>query len=497
MPRLELRPFETDSTYRERIERWVVQGMVCGFCIFNGTVEQAKRILAELQTLALDRGTGPLLFSCDAEWGLPMRLSAGGTEFPHALALAHATRPNSVRDAARATGVEMRAIGLHWSFAPVADVNSDPKNPIINIRSFGENAEEVSRTAVEYAAGLAEAGIAACAKHFPGHGETRVDSHRALPVLQLTPEHFEQVEFPPFRALIHAAIPSVMTGHLAAPLLARAFGADLATAELPASVSPILTQTLLREHLGYKGLIVTDSIEMGGLRGLFSGDADAAEAAVRAGNNIVLMPGDIDEIHKHFLREAVSDGSFVSMLDESARHVAGFMADCHFEEQAPIADPRSHLVLATDIASSAIEVIGEIGTAREARFYHIVADDPTLQAQHIRELQSLLAESIPSLREISDVGLQSTLGADTIVFVLERPRGKLLDETGEGTTLRPVDRFTKSVRQQGSAARCIIFLGNPYLNQSFELDARTCRIFTYSDSTPSIAAVVERLHTVR
>ncbi|MBS1903074.1 MAG: glycoside hydrolase family 3 protein [Bacteroidetes bacterium] len=497
MPRLELRPFETDSIYRARIERWVVQGMVCGFCIFNGTVEQAKRILATLQTLALAEGTGPLLFSCDAEWGLPMRLSTGGTEFPHALALAHATRPNSVRDAARATGVEMRAIGLHWSFAPVADVNSDPKNPIINIRSFGENAETVSHAAVEYAAGLAEAGIAACAKHFPGHGETRVDSHRALPVLQLTPEHFEQVEFPPFRALIHAAIPSVMTGHLAAPLLARAFGADLATAELPASVSPVLTQTLLREHLGYSGLIVTDSMEMGGLRGLFSGDADAAEAAVRAGNNLVLMPGDIDEIHEHFLSVAARDCTFARMLEHSARQVSGFMGHCHFGEQAPITNSEFHRLLAKDIAASAIDVIGEIGTVREARFYHIVADDPTLQAQHIRELQSLLAESIPSLRAISEVELQSTLGADTIVFVLERPRGKLLDETGEGMNVRPVDRFALSVRQQGSTPRCIISLGNPYLNQSFELDVRTCRIFTYSDSTPSIAAVVERLHTVR
>jgi beta-N-acetylhexosaminidase len=130
MPRLEIARFESEPEYRDTVMRWACDGLVCGFCVFKGSIESTRTVLAALQSHVANVGRQPLTFSCDAEWGLPMRLSGEATEFPHALALAHSKRPNAIRDAGRAIGAEMRAVGLHWNFAPVADVI-----PIRRIRS--------------------------------------------------------------------------------------------------------------------------------------------------------------------------------------------------------------------------------------------------------------------------------------------------------------------------------------------------------------------------
>lgn len=490
MPRLEIRPFEEDVDYRERILSLVRLGHANGFCVFKGSVSAAKATIAELQKESLRETGRELLFSCDAEWGVPMRLNGNATEFPHALALAHAKRPNSIYDAALATAHEMRALGIHWSFAPVADVNSDPENPIINIRAFGEDAETVSIAASRYAAGLRDGGVLACAKHFPGHGQTHVDSHRSLPVLDIDPAHFEQIEFEPFRALIALGIPSVMTGHLAAPRLARSLGADETAASMPASVSPFLTRMLLRERFAFDGVIVTDSMEMGGLKGIFENDALAAEAALRAGNDIVLMTPNVEAVHAHLCDVYSRDEAFAADIHDSVKRIDAMLVRPESRVSAVVVNHEEGVRLADAIAASAIETTGDTTRLETIRTYCVVADDPLLQADHVQVLEREIERQLPHLRHTLMADITAAGAGELAVFILERPRGRLLDEGSQSVARTPVQEFTRRSKTSGISPRCIFFLGNPYLGQAYIPQRGECRVFSYSDSAPSARAVV-------
>ena len=227
----------------------------------------------------------PLLFSADLERGASMRLNET-TAFPHAMAFAAGGDSGSVRAEGVITAREARAVGIQWIFYPVADVNSNPDNPIINIRSFGENPADVSRYVKAFIEGAhsdPRYRVLTTAKHFPGHGDAATDTHLNLVTIPATREHLEQVELPPFRAAIQAGVDSVMTAHLALPAIE-----DAGT---PATLSPAILTGLLRRELAFHGLIVTDALEMGGIaKGFTTGDA--AVRAMQAGVDVLLMPSD-------------------------------------------------------------------------------------------------------------------------------------------------------------------------------------------------------------
>ncbi|HZK76778.1 MAG TPA: glycoside hydrolase family 3 protein, partial [Candidatus Kapabacteria bacterium] len=291
MPRLDAQAFSEDKEYAERIELLVREARAGGFCVFGGTPEMVARATKKLQAIAIASEMPPLLFSCDCEFGLPMRLTGGGTEFPDAMAIAKTGEPKLARDVGSAIAREMRSIGLGWNFAPVADVNSNPANPIINTRAFGGDPKTVAIFAAEFMRGLQSEGVAAAGKHFPGHGDTAVDSHRELPVIEKNWQDFSATELPPFKALIEAGVLSIMTGHLAAPNLAEYLGASADDRNLPATLSRALTTSLLRERLGFDGVIVTDALEMHAITEHF-GPEEAAIRAFRAGADILLLPLD-------------------------------------------------------------------------------------------------------------------------------------------------------------------------------------------------------------
>jgi len=227
----------------------------------------------------------PLLVAGDFERGASMRVDAT-TIFPHAMAFAAAADPSLTRYQGEVTAREARALGVHWVFYPVADVNNNPDNPIINIRSFGENPEVVARhvTAfIEGAHAVQGAPVLVTAKHFPGHGDTAVDSHLNLASIPADRERLNLVELAPFRAAIAAGVDSIMTAHLAVPALAEP--------DVPATLSPAILTGLLREQLGFRGLVVTDALEMGGIAKGFSA-GDAAVRALEAGADLLLMPSD-------------------------------------------------------------------------------------------------------------------------------------------------------------------------------------------------------------
>ncbi len=254
--------------------------------------------------------TLPLLVAADFERGITMRLQ-GGTEFPHAMAFGAAGKVEYAEAFGRITAQEARAIGVNWNFFPDADVNSNPSNPIINTRSFGEDPTQVGDMVAAYIRAARANGMMTTAKHFPGHGDTATDSHLGLAQVTADNARLQAVELPPFREAIEAGVDSVMTAHVTVPSL------DAQPSHV-GSTSPAVVTGLLKDQLGFKGLVVTDALDMGGLTRLYAGHVGrAAVDAFKAGNDVLLKPVDLGASYKAVL-EAVQSGEISSaQLDAS------------------------------------------------------------------------------------------------------------------------------------------------------------------------------------
>jgi len=229
----------------------------------------------------------PLLVGADFERGASMRVS-GTTAFPHAMAFGATGDPSLTRFEGEVTAREARALGVHWVYYPVADVNNNPDNPIINIRSFGENPLAVAahvKAFIEGARADKRNLVLTTAKHFPGHGDTGVDTHLSLAEITASRERLENLELVPFRAAIEAGVDAIMTGHIAVPALEPA--------AVPATLSPAILTGLLRGQLDFKGLVITDALGMGAIVSAF-GSGEAAVRALQAGADTLLMPADAD-----------------------------------------------------------------------------------------------------------------------------------------------------------------------------------------------------------
>ena len=254
----------------------------------------------------------PLLIGADFERGTAMRLDEG-TSFPTAMAVAAAGNPRDAYLMGKVTALEARAVGVHWVYAPDADVNNNPGNPIINTRSFGEDPERVAAFVKEFVRGVEENGALATAKHFPGHGDTASDSHIDLPVITADKQRLEHLELVPFRAAISAGVSSVMTGHLSVPALEP----DRNT---PATLSGHILTDLLRDEMGYQGLIVTDAMEMGGITVRYA-PGEAAVRAFEAGADALLM-SPVPDAAFEALQGAVKSGRISRQrLDASVRRI--------------------------------------------------------------------------------------------------------------------------------------------------------------------------------
>ncbi len=243
----------------------------------------------------------PLLIAGDFEQGvLPARLF-GTTVFPHAMAFGAAGKAAYAEEFGRITAQESRAIGVHWNLFPVADVNSNPANPIIGTRAFGANPDQVGALVAAYIRGARANGMMTTAKHFPGHGNTGTDSHLALARVDENAKVLRAVDLPPFRKAIDAGVDAVMTAHIRVPALDP-------NPNLVATTSPAIVTGLLKNELGFKGIIVTDGLDMAGLTRLFAGHVGrAAVDAFKAGNDVLTMPADLDASY-HAVLDAVRSG---------------------------------------------------------------------------------------------------------------------------------------------------------------------------------------------
>ena len=290
-PRLTVSLFLDESRYREEILGLVDEG-VGGFICFDGEISECAGVISEIRR----RAERDLLFAADCEFGTAMRFS-GGTAFPPMMGLAVAG-DEVVNDVARAIGREMSAAGLDWNLAPVLDINTNRSNPIVNVRSFGEEAATVGRAGAAYVAGLRSTGILTCGKHLPGHGDTSIDSHIGLPTLQHDLHRLESIELAPFAGAISAGVDSLMSAHLLVPALGAV--------DEPVSLSAAAIARL-RSILRFNGPMITDALDMGALDGVVQGGGDIVTQAFIAGNDVLEIPGD-PFASLEALRQGVSTG---------------------------------------------------------------------------------------------------------------------------------------------------------------------------------------------
>ncbi len=242
----------------------------------------------------------PLLFAADFERGVSMRL-LGTTVFPHAMAFGGDGKTEDAENFGNITALEARAIGIHWNFFPDADVNSNPINPIINTRSFGEDPKQVGDLVSAYIKGAHEGGMLTTVKHFPGHGDTATDSHLGVASVNVDRTHLDSIELPPFRQAIAAGVDSVMVAHVTVPALDS-------DPNHVATISPAIVSDLLEKQLGFKGIIVTDALDMAGLTHLFSNNIGrAAVESFKAGNDLLLIPADFPASYNAMI-QAVQSG---------------------------------------------------------------------------------------------------------------------------------------------------------------------------------------------
>ena len=295
----------------------------------------------------------PLLFAADFERGVPMRLM-GATVFPHAMAFGGDGKAEDAEAFGRITAEEARAIGVHWNFFPDADVNSNPVNPIINTRSFGEDPKQVGDLVAAYIKGAHEGGMLTTVKHFPGHGDTATDSHLGVASVNVDRAHLDSIELPPFRQAIAAGVDSVMVAHVTVPALDP-------DPNHVATISPEIVSDLLRKQLGFKGIIVTDALDMAGLTHLFANNIGrAAVEAFKAGNDLLLIPADFPASYNAML-QAVRSGEISSdRLDRSVRKI--------LQAKASLDLQRARLVDVRNLASA-------VGKPANLAFGQQAADD--------------------------------------------------------------------------------------------------------------------------
>jgi beta-N-acetylhexosaminidase len=288
-----------------RVSELIKNEHVGGIIFFQGTPEEVARLACYYQSISKI----PLLIGIDGEWGPSMRIDQT-IRYPRQMMLGAVNDNDLIYLMGRDIARQLKMLGIHVNFAPVIDVNNNPENPVINSRSFGENRENVARKGILYMKGMQDEGILAVAKHFPGHGDTDVDSHTDLPVITYSVHRLDSIELFPFRALIESGISGVMTAHLSVPNLDT-------TPNLPSTLSAVIADSLLKGTMHFNGLVFTDAMTMKGITNLYNPVASNC-MAVLAGNDIVLMP---EEVKK-------SIDSIIMLIDSGSLTNADINARC-------------------------------------------------------------------------------------------------------------------------------------------------------------------------
>jgi beta-N-acetylhexosaminidase len=487
----------SDAEQWVRLERLVRERKIGGLVFSLGDVYEYAVQINKLQSIS----TLPLLIAGDFEYGTGMRVSKASV-FPRAMAIGATRNPKYAYAVAKATAEEGRAIGVHQNYAPTIDINNNPKNPVINTRAYGDDLALVRDMGVAFIKGTQDGGMIATAKHFPGHGDTDVDSHLGLTTLNFENDRLHSFELVPFEAAIEAGVQSIMIGHIAVPALDTALG-------IPATTSRRLTTGLLQNELKYHGLIVTDALEMRGITAKYS-PAEAPLLAFEAGADVVLMPVD-PEMAVDAIAAAVHRGEIPeSRLDLSVRKILTIKHHMGLEKSrlvdinqiSTVVASRKNLVLAKQIARDAVTVLGNknnilpLTRGNNLRVLDIVisdSEDPSAGRNFHNELKErrnnldLVRLDSHSNKCDYDAAIEKTANADLVICQFH-----LYVRSGEmtGMMTRDHQELLKRIAALNKPTIGISF-GNPYVVMDCpRLDAYVCG---YSDADVIQEAVVEVL----
>lgn len=490
-----------DSDAFRELKRQVEQNHVGGIILFRGPVYESVVLMNRMQQFA----KYPLLISADLEAGSGMRFD-DTVNFPWNMAVGATGNPEYARSQGRITAREARAMGVHQIYAPVVDVNNNAANPVINVRSYGEDPSAVGRFAAAFTDGAQKGGVIATAKHFPGHGDTAVDSHRGLPEINVSRDRLNTVELVPFKAAIDAGIGAVMVAHVGLPQIdstsvkplprenrvgpidTDADGEIVASsASTPATVSPVIGR-LLKNDLGFQGLVVTDAMSMSGLTIYFNQD-EAAVRALEAGADMLLKPADNDAAFRG-VREAVKSGRLSEKrIEESARKILAAKFDLGLVRQriAPL-DEIDRIVSSKDVNELAREIAEHAVTLvrnernlvpfdklkPDARIFNLAitnGDDRLWVANTFvstmtrggRKLETVVLDERSSEAEIENA-LNKAKSADVVIASLY---GRVRTGQMRSVGLPEPGAKALSALLKREAPVVGISFGNPYLLQSF------------------------------
>ena len=469
----------------------------------------------------------PLLVAADFERGVTMRLH-GATGFPHAMAFGATGRIDYAEAFGRITAQEARAIGVHWNFFPDADVNSNPANPIINTRSFGEDPQQVGDLVVAYIRGARANGMLTTVKHFPGHGDTATDSH--LSVAQVTGDRarLNNVELPPFRKAIEAGVDSVMVAHVTIPALEP-------DPNRVATTSPAIVTDLLKKQLGFKGIVVTDALDMAGLTRLYSANIGRASVdAFKAGNDLLLIPADLDASYKAVLEAARSGEIPQAQLDASVLKLLKAKASLGLEKarlvpldalSAAVGKPEN-LALGQQISDDSVTFVRDNGKllpfkhsgtvqsglpyqkveeVRNGTVVVVLSEDVRTEAG--RTLERQIKSRIPDANVIyvdpriaaamSDDILKAVDQAQAViaaVYVVPTAGKAMQGANGLSNSVALSDAsgtLLQKILEHAAEKTAVLAMGNPYLAQDFP--AAQNYICTFSNATVSEISAAKAL----
>ena len=353
---MHLKFMNNEDARLQEIKKYIETDGVGGIHLWSGDVGMSMTLLNELQNMS----KVPIIVDADIEHGLNQRYSPG-TDLPPFMAIAATGDPSLAYEAAKIKAIEARAVGIHWNFSPVTDVNNNPSNPIINVRSFGEDPDLVGAFSVEYIRGLQENGLMSTAKHFPGHGDTETDSHTSLAEIPSDSTRLWNVEIKPFKITIDAGVDAVMVAHVHAPDLQP-------NADLPATLSPFWTTEILKGELEFEGVIVTDAMAMGGVARNFSKDYGLIHA-INAGCDFIIqahpVTDAIDVVERAVTEGMISEErineSALKMLRMKERLGLHLNREVTLNQATKTLGISSHKAMASKIASKSITLIKNEG----------------------------------------------------------------------------------------------------------------------------------------
>jgi beta-N-acetylhexosaminidase len=515
---------EESDEFKE-IRRQIEQNHVGGIILFRGPVYESVHLVNRMQQFARE----PLLISADLESGSGMRFE-DATDLPWNMAVGATGNPDYARRAGELTAREARALGVEQILAPDADVNNNAANPVINVRSFGEDPADVARYVSAFVEGAQSEGVIATAKHFPGHGDTATDSHRGLPVINVARSRLESVELVPFRAAIKAGVGAIMSAHIGLPQvdptqvsplprdsIMRPSYTDreviVENAVLPGTLSPVILGGMLRGELGFDGIVVTDALDMSGLTIYFKQD-EAAVRAVLAGADMLLKPADADAVLRG-LRDAVRSGRVTeARIEQSARKILAAKYDLGLArhritplEQIDhvVAGPEA-LKLADEIAGHAITLVrddahllqrdGETGIKPGARIFNLAITNGedrafvanpfvSLLASQGRRADTVVLDSRSTDEEVKDA-LERASKADVVIASMY---GRV--RSGAANSVGIPDQGARVLKAllDGKKPVVGISFGNPYLLENFP--ALPTYLVAYGDQ-PSLQRAAAR-----